>query len=385
VSEGRVTVSRDGRIAVVTIDNPPVNALSPAVAAGIGARLAEAAADPAVRGIVLIGAGRTFVAGADIREFEKVTLGGAPLQVGRLLEIFGAIENCPRPVVCAMHGTALGGGLELAQACHWRVAAAGTQLGQPEVKLGLIPGAGGTQRLPRLIGVSRAALMCAVGEPVTAADALAWGLLDRIVDGDLLAGARAFLLEAGRGPRRTRDAAAAPGPVDEARAQAARRLRGQTAPLRAIELVELAARLPFDEGLRRESEAFRECLYGPQSRALVHFFFAEREARKVPGLPKEAPPFQIRRAGVVGAGTMGGGIAMVYAGAGIPVVVREASRERLDLMSGRCLLIDAITLIRAPHLGYSKMVVPNVRFKRSAHFSRRALLRRLDHPFLPPN
>jgi 3-hydroxyacyl-CoA dehydrogenase len=331
-----VKLSRDGEIAVITIDNPPVNALSPGVPEGIVARVSEAAADDEVNGIVVIGAGRTFVAGADIREFGKIVSGERPrLSLESQLRV---IEDCPKPVVMAIHGAALGGGLELAMAGHYRVAVESAQVGQPEMKLGLIPGAGGTQRLPRLAGVALAVEMCAFGEPVAARQAAASGIIDRIIEGDLLAGAVAFAgekLAAGEQPPRTRDrgeklAGDWTETFASARAQAAKRLRGQTAPLAAIDAVEAATKLPFEEGIRFEEELFNRCLYGDQSRALIHVFFGERAVGKIPGIGKDTPVLPVKQAAIVGAGTMGGGIAMVYANAGIPVLLKEATKEALD-------------------------------------------------------
>src|SRR5438128_1146645 len=201
-----VTLSKDRGIAIITINNPPVNALSPGVPEGIMACLEKARSDSSVRGVVLIGGGRTFIAGADIKEFGKMTSGQKKRDVG-LQPMLLALEDCPKPLICAIHGTAFGGGLETAMACHYRVAVPSAQLGQPEVKLGLIPGAGGTQRLPRLVGAAKAAQMCATGEPISATDALKSGLIDKIIEGDLLPGAVAFAREvaAKRGPRKTRE------------------------------------------------------------------------------------------------------------------------------------------------------------------------------------
>jgi 3-hydroxyacyl-CoA dehydrogenase len=325
-----VRLQIDQDIAIVTVDNPPVNALSAGVPEGIVQRLKEAVANAAVRGVVLIGAGRTFVAGADIRIFEEITAGRAPHidLYTPLLEI----ENSAKPVVAAIHGTAFGGGLELAMACHYRVAVRSAQVGQPEVKLGIIPGAAGTQRLPRLAGALKAAEMCAFGDPVPASAALQAGIVDRVVESDLLAGAVAFLRE-GHAARRTRELRAEPareGALDEVRKQARKTKRGQTAPLAAIDAVEAATRMSFEEGCRYESRLFTECLHSPQSRALVRNFFAERTVAKIPGIGKDVPVKEIRRAAVVGAGTMGGGIAMNYANAGIPVLLKDASGEALD-------------------------------------------------------
>jgi 3-hydroxyacyl-CoA dehydrogenase len=325
---------RDG-VAVITVDNPPVNALSPGVPEGILAAVERANADPGARAIVLLGAGRTFIAGADIREFGKIT-SGERSDVG-LAEIIHRIEDSAKPLICAIHGTAFGGGLEVAMGCHYRVAVASAQVGQPEIKLGLIPGAGGTQRLPRLAGIATALEMCAFGEPVKASAALEAGVVDRIVEGDLLAGALAFareILDRGEKPRKPRERdeklAADPKIFAEARERARKAKRGMTAPLAAIDAVEAAAKLPFDEGMKKEAAQFRECLFSDQSKALIHVFFGEREVAKIPWLPKETPVSEIRSAAVIGAGTMGGGIVMNYANAGIPVILKETAQEALD-------------------------------------------------------
>ncbi|HEY1375557.1 MAG TPA: enoyl-CoA hydratase-related protein, partial [Gemmataceae bacterium] len=329
-----VTLSRDGDIGVITLNNPPVNAIGPGVLAGIRAGLDEFLADAAVRGIVVTGAGKAFCGGADIKEFDKLRSGGSP--TGDVFNpLLNAIEESPKPVVAAINGTCLGGGLELAMACHYRLAASTAQLGQPEVMLGLIPGAGGTQRLPRLVGVAKAAEMCAGGKPVSAADAQKSGIVDRVLDGDLLAEAVRFARTAT--PRRTRDLTNKLG-TPEANAPILAFVRGEVrkraphllAPMKAVEAVEAAARLPFAEGLKLEAKLFAECLQSDQSKALIHVFFSEREVGKVPGIGKDTPTVPIRRAAVVGAGTMGGGIASVYANAGIPVVLKEVAQDALD-------------------------------------------------------
>ena len=323
-----------GDVAVITISNPPVNALSPGVPDGIQLSIQSAANDPAVTAIVVIGAGRTFIAGADIREFGKVVSGEKPRR--SLLPLLREIENCPKAVVMAIHGTAFGGGLEVAMAGHYRVLAASALVGQPEVKLGIIPGAAGTQRLTRLAGVAKAVEMCAFGEPVDAREAHALGIADAVIEGDLLSGAIAFAREvSGRPIPKTREReeklhGADPAIFDRARQHAAKTRRGQTAPVAAIEAVEAATRLPFDEGCAREAELFDRCLYSTQSKALIHAFFAERAGSKIPGVSQETPVYEIRRAAVIGAGTMGGGITMNYANAGIPVIVKEAGQEALD-------------------------------------------------------
>ena len=320
-----VTLTRDGDVGVITVNNPPVNALSPGVPEGILALVKEVERDPALHAAVLIGAGRTFIAGADIKEFVKITSGQRGPDIA-LSPILDHIENCAKPVVCAIHGTAFGGGLEVAMACHWRVATPTAQCGQPEVKLGLIPGAGGTQRLPRLVGPTKAAEMCAVGEPVSAQDALRLRLIDQIVEGDLLAGAIAFARSIPT-TRLTRDLTTFSGSFATPRLPNS--MRGREAPKRAIEAVRASTKLPFEDGLALEARLFRECLVSEESKALVHLFFAEREVAKVPGVA-EVKDAGVRCAGVIGAGTMGGGIAMVYANAGIPVRLKEASRDALD-------------------------------------------------------
>jgi 3-hydroxyacyl-CoA dehydrogenase len=329
-----VTLTHHNEIAVITIENPPVNALSPGVPEGIRSSIAAAASDAAVRAVVIIGGGRTFIAGADIREFGKVVSGEKPR--GTLLPLLLEIEDCPKPVVMAIHGTAFGGGLEVAMAGHYRVLAPTAQVGQPEVKLGIIPGAAGTQRLPRLAGVAKAVEMCAFGEPIGALEALAAGIADRIIEGDLLTGAVTFAREVADNlapksrERNEKLQGADPSIFESARQQARKIRRGQTAPLAAIEAVEVATKLPFDQGCAREAELFNQCLYSTQSRALIHAFFAERAVSKIPDVPKETPLVEIRRAAVIGAGTMGGGITMNYANAGIPVIVKEATQEALD-------------------------------------------------------
>ena len=320
-------------IAVVTVQNLPVNALSPGVPEGLKIAVEQANADTEVRAIVVIGAGRTFIAGADVNEFGKATAGQ---YLASLRATVLAVEDSAKPVIMAIHGSALGGGLEIAMAGHYRVIAPAAQVGQPEVKLGLIPGAGGTQRLPRLAGVAKAVEMCALGAPVHAQEAFAAGIVDQIVQGDLRSAAIAFAREAASKPiPRTRDltgklADADPSIFLAARDQAHKKMRGQTAPLAAIAAVEAASKLPFADGLRREAELFAECLRSPQSKALIYAFFAERAASKIPGIASVTPVYEIQRAGVIGAGTMGGGIAMAFANAGIPVAIKEISQEALD-------------------------------------------------------
>ncbi|MCS6866155.1 MAG: 3-hydroxyacyl-CoA dehydrogenase NAD-binding domain-containing protein [Gemmataceae bacterium] len=334
-----VLTSTAGDIGIITVNNPPVNALSPAVAEALRQAVQQFVADPSVRGLVLIGAGRTFIAGADIKEFAKVTATTRDFETG-IDPLLAALEDSPKPVVCAIHGTALGGGLETAMACHYRIATPDAQLGQPEVKIGLIPGAGGTQRLPRLVGVAKALEMCAGGEPIRAPDALACGLLDALAEGELLPAALAYChkcLAAGTPPRRTRDlhdklgTPAVNAPLLAfARAQAQKRAKHLIAPAKAIDAVEAATTLPFAEGCARERQLFLECLFSDQAKALIHVFLAEREAAKVPGVGPDTPRRPIRRAAIVGAGTMGCGIAMVYANAGIPVWLQDVDAAALE-------------------------------------------------------
>ena len=279
-----ILTSKDANVGIITVNNPPVNALSPGVPDGIAAALAVHIADPEVSAIVLIGAGRTFIAGADIKEFGKVVAGQS--KGHNLLPLMLAMEDSPKPVIVAIHGTALGGGLEVAMGGHYRVAVASAQVGQPEVKIGLIPGAAGTQRLPRLAGVELAAHMCAFGDPISAAKAREAGILDAIIDGDLLTGAVSFARAQTERPKPRERAIRPFDPTifDTLRAQARKSHRNQTAPQAAINAVEAATQLPFAEGCTRERELFNECLYGPQSKALIHAFFGEREVAKIPGI-----------------------------------------------------------------------------------------------------
>jgi 3-hydroxyacyl-CoA dehydrogenase len=336
VTSNLVQISKDGEIAVITINNPPVNALSPGVPEGIAEAIDSIAADNQVKAAVLIGAGKTFVAGADIKEFGKIT--GGERRGSGLVQLLLKMEDCPKPLVAAIHGTAFGGGLELAMAAHYRVASPGAEVGQPEVKLGIIPGAAGTQRLPRLAGVPKAVEMCAEGNPVKASEAFECGILDRLMDGDLGAGAVAFARQiAGKPGPKTRERNEKLGtpehnaPIFAAARQNARtRQRGMTAPLAAIDAVEAATLMPFEQGSDFERNRFIECLFSEQSKALIHVFFGEREVSKVPGVPKETPVLPVAAAAVVGAGTMGGGIAMVFANAGIPVLLKEVDQPSLD-------------------------------------------------------
>src|SRR5947209_10259807 len=332
-----VHLARDNDIAIITVNNPPVNALSPGVPEGISEAIEQIGKDERVKAAVLIGGGRTFVAGADIKEFGKITSGktqgGIPF-----LPLLLRIEDCPKPVVMAIHGTAFGGGLELAMAGHYRVASPDAQVGQPEVKLGIIPGAAGTQRLPRLAGVAKAVEMCAEGNPVKAREALALGIVDRLIEGDLLAGATAFAREVASKPApKTRERNEKLGTPEQnaaifaaAREAAKKKARGLMAPQAAIDAIEATTKLPFDHGVEVERELFTKCLFSDQSKALIHVFFGEREVAKIPDVPKETPTIPVKSAAVIGAGTMGGGIAMNFANAGIPVLLKETEQAALD-------------------------------------------------------
>ena len=329
-----VDLDRKGRVAVLTVNNPPVNALSQGVRQGLHDGLKQAIADPQVQAIVIACAGRTFIAGADITEF------GKPSREPGLFTALDIMENSPKPVVSAIHGTALGGGLEVALACHYRVGVKDARFGLPEVKLGLLPGAGGTQRLPRVVGPEKALQMIVSGDPIGSDEALKTGLIDEIIDGDLTAGAIAFaekVVNEKRPLKKVRDlndkVAAAKGKPEifaNFRKSVARQTRGFRAPENCIKAVEAAVNLPFDEGLKRERELFQELMASPESKAQRYFFFAEREAAKIPDVPADTPAKDVKKAAVIGAGTMGGGIAMNFANAGIPVTVVEIAQEALD-------------------------------------------------------
>jgi len=325
-----VRLEERGEIALVIIDNPPVNALSQHVREGIVEGIAAAQATDAV-GIVLICDGRTFIAGADITEF-----GQAP-QAPSLQDVQGALEGSTKPVIAAIHGTALGGGLEIAMCAHYRVASAGAKFGLPEVKLGLLPGAGGTQRLPRVVGPLKALQMMTSGDPIGADDALAAGLISEIVD-DLEAGAVAFASKAAAEKMpllKIRDQNAlvdgvGPELFADFRKSIARKTRGFDAPELNVQCVEAAVNLDFEAGLAKERELFTTLMQGSQSQAQQYYFFSERAANKVPDVPRDTPKIPINSAGILGAGTMGGGIAMNFANAGIPVTMVERSQEALD-------------------------------------------------------
>ncbi|MEO5924897.1 MAG: 3-hydroxyacyl-CoA dehydrogenase NAD-binding domain-containing protein [Bryobacteraceae bacterium] len=324
--DGLVCFEIRGDVAVITMNNPPVNALTTGVPQGVAEAVERACNDAAVRAIVVIGGGRTFAAGADINEFVRYAAGQGPWPVFH--RWLNGIEDATKPVVMAIHGQAFGAGLELAMAGHYRVIATDAQVGQPEVKIGLIPGAAGTVRLPRLAGVRKAAEMCAFGEPLSAKSALDAGIVDRVVDGDLLESALAFARTAS-GPRRTRDLPITPDPtaIAELRTRCKKHLE---APLAAIEAIEKASALSFEDGCRAEAEIFRRLMQSDQCKSLIYAFFAERAVAKVPGIDKDTPIFPIREAGVIGAGTMGGGIAMALANAGLRVRLKDTEQAAVD-------------------------------------------------------
>jgi 3-hydroxyacyl-CoA dehydrogenase len=329
-----VDLDRRGRVAVITVNNPPVNALSQHVRQGLRDGITQAVADAGVAAIVIVCAGRTFIAGADITEF------GKPPQAPSLHDVLDLIEGSAKPVVAAVHGTALGGGLEVTLACHYRVGVKDARFGLPEVKLGLLPGAGGTQRLPRVVGVEKALGMMVSGDPIRADDALKSGLIDEIVEGDLTAAAVAFaekVVGEKRPLRKIRDLddklAAVRGKPEvfaNFRKSVARQTRGFRAPEHIVKAVEAAVSLPFADGIKRERELFAELMSSPESKAQRYFFFAEREAAKIPDVPADTPSRDVKKAAVIGAGTMGGGIAMNFANVGIPVTVVEVAQEALD-------------------------------------------------------
>jgi 3-hydroxyacyl-CoA dehydrogenase len=328
-----VTLSRSGEIALLTVDNPPVNTISAAVRTELSRALDSLQQDPwpQPRALMLLCAGKTFFSGADISEFH------GPPKEAEFRALFARFEALPMPVVAVLHGTSLGGGLEFALACHYRVAAADARLGLPEVTLGIIPGAGGTQRMPRLIGAEKALELILSAKPISAPQALEWGIIDAVIDGDLTAGALAFtneLLAAGRGPRRTGEMRVDPSTASEEMftrmtARAAREYPNRAAALTAIEAVRAAARLPLAEGLAFEEQLAHRSKATIESRGSIHMFFAERESRRVHDLPAGTAARTIRTAAVIGAGTMGGGIAMCFANAGLPVTLLDADQGGL--------------------------------------------------------
>ncbi|HEX6375857.1 MAG TPA: 3-hydroxyacyl-CoA dehydrogenase NAD-binding domain-containing protein [Allosphingosinicella sp.] len=326
-----ITTHRHGDVLVVASNNPPVNALGHAVREGLVEAIAEADGDDSVKAVVIVCRGQTFFAGADITEF------GKPMQMPMLPQVVDIIENCTKPVVAAIHGTAFGGGLEVALASHYRIAVPSAKLGVPEVKLGLLPGAGGTQRLPRVAGVRKALEMAATGNPISAKEAYEAGLVDRLIEGELEPHAVAFAEEVKdsrplpkSSERQEKLAEAEPGLFDAFRKENARRFRGFEAPEKNIQAIEAAVAKPYAEGVQDERRLFMELMSGTQAKAQQYFFFAERQAAKIDGLPEGTTPREIRKVGVIGAGTMGGGISMNFLSAGIPVTIVEMQQEALD-------------------------------------------------------
>jgi 3-hydroxyacyl-CoA dehydrogenase len=327
-----VRVERDGELALVIANNPPVNTITAEVRAGLSAALVQVQAMPDARAAVLLCEGSTFFSGADIAEFS------GPPREEEYRALFNAYEDLAIPVIAAMHGTVMGGGLEIALACHYRIAAPGSRFGMPEVTLGIIPGAGGTQRLPRLIGAQQALDLILAARPVDAAQGCAFGFIDEIAEGDLRAAAMSFaraLLAAGKGSRRTRDlpvdpSTATPAIFDAMVRRARESYPNRNAGLVAVDAVRAAVSLPFRAGLEYETRRVNECKQSDESKGAVHAFFAERTVRRIPGLPQDAAARPIKSAGVVGAGTMGGGIAICFANAGIAVKLLDANAEALQ-------------------------------------------------------
>ena len=322
-----------GDVAVITLNNPPMNTLAHVLRMEARGHLRKAVDDPKVTAVVLIGGGRAFCSGAEIREFNTPLSLASP----NTRELIAAIEAAPKPVVAAIHGVAMGGGLELAMGCHYRVASPGAQLALPEVKIGLIPGAGGTQRLPRALGAERALEMIVSGNPVKSETAAGTALIDTIVEGDLLEGALAFaarLVREKRPLRKLRDMQVKLDHPDAffaaARQKTAREQRGNPAPMAAIDAIEATVMLPFDEGVKFERRCFDELVQTSESKAMRHAFLGERAVGKIPDVPGDTPTLEVKSVAIVGAGTMGGGIAMAFANAGIPVKLLEATPEALE-------------------------------------------------------
>lgn len=331
---GATQYTLHGDVAVITMQNPPVNGLGRALRTGLAVDLEKAEADPAVKAVVIVGAGAGFSGGADIREFDDPTAG---LAEPGLLALVRNIETTGKPVIAAIHGMAMGGGLELALGCHFRVSVPGAKIALPEVKLGLLPGGGGTQRLPRVIGLEAALNMIVSGEPVLSEQLAATALFDEIVNDDLQLSALAFarkVIAEKRPLKRVRDLkvehANAEGFLQFSRNTVGAMAKNFPAPLLCIEAIAGAVKLPFDAGLRKEGELFMQLMQTPESRALRHAFFGERAASKIPDVPEDTPTRKIAKVAVIGAGTMGGGIAMNFINAGIPVTILEMKQEALD-------------------------------------------------------
>jgi len=332
-----ISTTRHGDVLIVTSNNPPVNALGAAVRQGLVAAIEEADKDEAVKAVVIRCEGQTFFAGADISEF------GKPMVMPMLPQVVDIIENCSKPVIAAIHGTALGGGLEVALASHYRVAVPDAKLGVPEVKLGLLPGAGGTQRLPRVAGVQKALEMVTSGTPIGAKEAYAVGLIDRIVEGELVQHAVAYadevrdirpLPKSSERQEKLQEVRDNPAIFDEFRKANGRKFRGFEAPEANIKAVEAAVAKPYAEGVIDERNLFMGLMAGTQAKAQQYFFFAERKAAKIENIPEDTQPRTVKKVGVIGAGTMGGGISMNFLSAGIPVTIFEMNQEALDRGTG---------------------------------------------------
>ena len=325
-----VSLNTHDEIALISINNPPVNAISQAVRAGLLDAVSSAIANADVRAIIIACEGRTFIAGADVREFNR------PPLLPHLGDVIRLIDDSPKPVIAAIHGTALGGGFEVALGCHFRIAASSAKLGLPEVTLGLLPGAGGTQRLPRLIGIEAAVDMITTGKPINAQKALQLGAIDEIASGELIDAALAFamrIITDGRAIRRASALTIKPDPsisFDDLELTIAKKYRGLIAPVECVKAIRGCVDLPFEDGLKRERELFLALKASTQSKALRHAFFGEREVAKIPGLPADTQSREIHSVAVIGAGTMGGGIAMCFANAGIPVTLLDAQQDALD-------------------------------------------------------
>ena len=332
-----ISTKRHGDVLIIVSNNPPVNSLGHAVRQGLVEGIREAEADENVKAVVIVGEGQTFFAGADISEFGTPKAFAEPM----LPQVVDIVENCSKPVVAAIHGTALGGGLEVALACHYRVALPSAKLGTPEVKLGLLPGAGGTQRLPRVAGVRKALEMCATGNPISAKDAFDCGLVDRLIEDDLIPHAVGYAEEVRdvrplpkSSERQYKINECDPTVFEEFRKENARKFRGFDAPEANIRAVEYSCKLPYEQGVLEERKLFMELMSGTQAKSQQYFFFAERKAAKIEGLPEDTQPRPIKKVGVIGAGTMGGGISMNFLSAGIPVTIFEMNQEALDRGSG---------------------------------------------------
>jgi 3-hydroxyacyl-CoA dehydrogenase len=332
-----ISTTRHGDVLIVTSNNPPVNALGAAVRQGLVAAIEEAEGDDGIKAVVIRCEGQTFFAGADISEF------GKPMVMPMLPQVVDIIEGCSKPVVAAIHGTALGGGLEVALASHYRIAVPDAKLGVPEVKLGLLPGAGGTQRLPRVAGVQKALEMVTSGSPIGAREAFAVGLVDRVCEGELIQHAVALaeevrdirpLPKSSERDEKLAEARANPAVFDEFRKANAKKFRGFEAPEANIKAIEAAVAKPYAEGVIDERNLFMGLMSGTQSRAQQYFFFAERKAAKIENIPENTQPRTVKKVGVIGAGTMGGGISMNFLSAGIPVTIVEMGQEALDRGTG---------------------------------------------------